>query len=88
MKKRKTRTTYRKDLNSNNYYNFDYQDRSCLSCSGIFRSWGKQNRICNECKDYFVKHGIGSEFDYGVKQKASVYRISDIPLLSGGKSAN
>jgi len=45
-------------------WNSPQEDRHCLKCRRHFKSWGKQNRICDDCKkhDSYVSGAITGEY--------------------------
>jgi len=45
-------------------WNSPQEDRDCLKCRRHFKSWGKQNRICDDCKkhDSYVSGAITGEY--------------------------
>lgn len=45
-------------------WNSPQEDRHCLKCRRHFKSWGKQNRICEDCKktDSFTSSAISGEY--------------------------
>jgi len=45
-------------------WNRPTEDRRCLKCRRHFKSWGKQNRICDDCKktDSYVSGAITGEY--------------------------
>ena len=55
---------FEREQNKFDRWNRPQEDRHCLKCSRHFKSWGKQNRICKDCKktDSFTSSAITGEY--------------------------
>jgi len=55
---------FEREQNKFDRWNRPTEDRHCLKCRRPFKSWGKQNRICEDCKktDSFTSSAITGEY--------------------------
>jgi len=55
---------FEREQNKFDRWNRPTEDRHCLKCRRHFKSWGKQNRICEDCKktDSFTSSAITGEY--------------------------